>query len=554
MKYVQLYKKLFSKTVIVVALILSFLQPLSVFALGEQAADLTLEDQAFCDSIDEASLTFGNNGSTELSFDTQLYREAVSSRIYYINSAGEKIDLPGSEPFYSFRLNLQQKYLQDLFTLGITNAELLVDFPGRNYLHVFPDEQTFIQNESSSAKQFTNQKLIYDFTALKGLFDNNPISMFDTEGELQGGWRNDFYQIKLSYDYSQTSHELNCAIRFAVSVPPPEQYCEVSLTKDDDSEVSSMQSTSGALEYVFPVNNVDVYTLTFSDIDINSLTADGNNGLFLNSGSENLLRMSCGIKGHIKTECSTFVFQFGPGHHQFVPTSEGNEYLLTFTDTAGLPKCRNVRIIAGLDDGESKYQSSPTGTPSRDLSESDLETYTNLGNKQSQTAIANTVELCETVPPDADCGGGRGSCVQKCLSCTSHFTASDQSTYDQLLALQGDNQLNATQQMQLETLQQKSKGLSSTHIWTGLGCFPTDITGLISTIFTVLVGILGGFILLCIIVEGMRIMTSAGNPEAMKKAQEGITSCIIGFIVVFFSVLILRIIGVDILQLPWFGK
>ncbi|PJE62541.1 hypothetical protein COU88_04460 [Candidatus Roizmanbacteria bacterium CG10_big_fil_rev_8_21_14_0_10_39_6] len=169
--------------------------------------------------------------------------------------------------------------------------------------------------------------------------------------------------------------------------------------------------------------------------------------------------------------------------------------------------------------------------------------------------LANTIDLCETIPETAMCGkidGQLVKCKQKCTTCIPQMTTAELSELRRLQAIK-ENQLTTPQQTQLATLQQKSNGLSSTHVWTGLGCFPTDISGLISTVFTTLVGVLGGFILLCIIFEGMRIMTSAGNPEALKKAQEGITSCIIGFIVVFFSVLILRIIGVDILQLPWFG-
>ncbi len=90
-------------------------------------------------------------------------------------------------------------------------------------------------------------------------------------------------------------------------------------------------------------------------------------------------------------------------------------------------------------------------------------------------------------------------------------------------------------------------------VWTSIGCLPTDASGLIKAIFTTLGGIMGAFILLCIVINGLKVMTSQGNPEELKKAQEGITSCIVGFIVLLFAVLIIRIIGADILDLPWFG-
>ncbi|MCR4329673.1 MAG: pilin [Candidatus Roizmanbacteria bacterium] len=542
---------------------------MSVFALGVQPNDLTQNEVDFCNNaIEDVSLTFGRGDIRELSLSTQLYRETLSREVYYLDSTGNRVNLPldrlryasGIGDFNSFRIKFKQGYLQNLFEPGITNAKLLVDFPGRNIITGigglrFPDSQEFLQVTSDSSKLFESGNSVYDFTDLRALFNNNPVKMLDVGGEIQGGWRNDFYQIFLSYDYSQSRHELSCPIRFAVAVPPPEQYCSVTLTKNTGETVASLQQASGAQEYVFPVNDTNVYTLTFSDIDINSLTSQGGNTLFLNIGSQNLMRMSCGITNHIKPECRTFTFLFGPGHHQFIPTNEGKEYLLTFTDTAGLPKCRDVRIIAGHDDIESQHQSTPTGEPSRDLSEDDLNLYNNLAKKQTQATVANTVDLCETVSPNADCGGGRGSCVQKCLSCTISITTAEQNELNQLITQADESgNLSDTQLSRMQVLQDKSNGLSSTHIWTGLGCIPTDISGLINSVFTTLVGVLGGFILLCIIFEGMRIMTSAGNPEALKKAQEGITSCIIGFIVVFFSVLILRIIGVDILQLPWFGK
>ena len=49
------------------------------------------------------------------------------------------------------------------------------------------------------------------------------------------------------------------------------------------------------------------------------------------------------------------------------------------------------------------------------------------------------------------------------------------------------------------------------------------------------------------------MQTSQGNPEKLKKAQEMLTSCIMGLMLIIFSVLILRLIGVDILKIPGFN-
>ncbi len=56
----------------------------------------------------------------------------------------------------------------------------------------------------------------------------------------------------------------------------------------------------------------------------------------------------------------------------------------------------------------------------------------------------------------------------------------------------------------------------------------------------------------CISFAAVQMQLSQGNPEKIKKAQELLTSCIIGFILIIFSVFILRLLGVTILQIPGF--
>jgi hypothetical protein len=93
----------------------------------------------------------------------------------------------------------------------------------------------------------------------------------------------------------------------------------------------------------------------------------------------------------------------------------------------------------------------------------------------------------------------------------------------------------------------------SESIWTGLGCIPTNLSGIVKSIFSVFSGIIGGIIFLCIIGNGIKIMMAAGNQETIKKAQEALTACIVGFLVLTFSILFLKIVGVDILRLPGWG-
>lgn len=92
-------------------------------------------------------------------------------------------------------------------------------------------------------------------------------------------------------------------------------------------------------------------------------------------------------------------------------------------------------------------------------------------------------------------------------------------------------------------------------VHTALGCFTGSLSTFISeNILKTGVSLAGGISLLCIIFAAFQMQTSRGNAEKIKKAQELLTNCITGLMVVIFSVLILKIIGVDILRIPGFGN
>lgn len=88
-------------------------------------------------------------------------------------------------------------------------------------------------------------------------------------------------------------------------------------------------------------------------------------------------------------------------------------------------------------------------------------------------------------------------------------------------------------------------------VWTGAGCIYADTKSFIEkTLLGWGIGIAGTIALLCIIYAAFSIQTSQGNAEKIKKAQELLTSCITGLLLIIFSVFILRVIGVNILQIP----
>ncbi|MCL4418999.1 pilin [Patescibacteria group bacterium] len=89
---------------------------------------------------------------------------------------------------------------------------------------------------------------------------------------------------------------------------------------------------------------------------------------------------------------------------------------------------------------------------------------------------------------------------------------------------------------------------------TAIGQIATDPTGFIKSIFSLILGFSGGIALLLIILSGYKLMESRGNPERLEGAKDQLTSAIIGLLFIIFSLVILQIIGVDILQIPGLGK
>lgn len=91
-------------------------------------------------------------------------------------------------------------------------------------------------------------------------------------------------------------------------------------------------------------------------------------------------------------------------------------------------------------------------------------------------------------------------------------------------------------------------------IWTSIGCVPTEPKALIAGLLRIAAGAGGGIAFLLMIFGAFQMITSAGNPEGVKKGSEQLTSAVIGLLFVVFSVMLLQVIGVDILQIPGFGK
>lgn len=92
-------------------------------------------------------------------------------------------------------------------------------------------------------------------------------------------------------------------------------------------------------------------------------------------------------------------------------------------------------------------------------------------------------------------------------------------------------------------------GAGTGGIATAIGCIPTEPKTFVEAVLKLAAGAGGGIALLLMVAGAFRMITSAGNPEAIKKGGEQFTSAIIGLLFILFSVLLLKFIGVDILGL-----
>jgi hypothetical protein len=117
-----------------------------------------------------------------------------------------------------------------------------------------------------------------------------------------------------------------------------------------------------------------------------------------------------------------------------------------------------------------------------------------------------------------------------------------------------NNVVNCQDKKDEEVTACRMKIVSCTTFNTAIGNVNTDAPAFIIKLFAILLSLAGGIDLLINIRAGYKLMTSQGNPEAVKAAREELTSALIGLMFLIFSLVILEVIGVDILHIPGFGR
>lgn len=87
-------------------------------------------------------------------------------------------------------------------------------------------------------------------------------------------------------------------------------------------------------------------------------------------------------------------------------------------------------------------------------------------------------------------------------------------------------------------------------VWTAIGCIPTDPKSFTTKFLSIAIGIAGGIALLLMVYGAFLVSISAGDPKKAEEGKEVITGTIAGLLFIVFSVALLKLIGVDILQIP----
>lgn len=89
------------------------------------------------------------------------------------------------------------------------------------------------------------------------------------------------------------------------------------------------------------------------------------------------------------------------------------------------------------------------------------------------------------------------------------------------------------------------------YINTALGCIPiADANAFIKWFLGYAILLAGGVAFLLMLSGGLMVIVSSGDPNRVKAGSELITSALAGLLFIIFSLFLLRLVGVEILQIP----
>lgn len=87
---------------------------------------------------------------------------------------------------------------------------------------------------------------------------------------------------------------------------------------------------------------------------------------------------------------------------------------------------------------------------------------------------------------------------------------------------------------------------------TALGCIPINFRDFSAWLIGRGIGIAGGIAFLLMAYAGFMIIMSSGDPQRLQAGRELLTAAISGLLLIICSIFILKVIGIDILNIPGF--
>lgn len=96
--------------------------------------------------------------------------------------------------------------------------------------------------------------------------------------------------------------------------------------------------------------------------------------------------------------------------------------------------------------------------------------------------------------------------------------------------------------------------INNPRVNTAFGCVPVEIKAFVEWFLPYLLGIAGGISFLLMVYGFVLWATSEGDAKKVAGAQETVTSAVTGLLVCIFGLFILRLVAVDILQIPGITK
>jgi hypothetical protein len=92
---------------------------------------------------------------------------------------------------------------------------------------------------------------------------------------------------------------------------------------------------------------------------------------------------------------------------------------------------------------------------------------------------------------------------------------------------------------------------SSGRLYTAIGCVSIrDQNTFVNFVLGWSIGIAGGIAFILIVYSAFLIITSGGNPQRLQAGKELLTAAVSGLLLLLFGAYILRLIGVNILNIP----